>query len=54
MGLLYNSSEQLNEDALTLFASKFIYNEESQLENLLLWNNHLKPPGMKALVKPAE
>ncbi|CAK88506.1 unnamed protein product (macronuclear) [Paramecium tetraurelia] len=54
MGLLYNSSTQLNEKALTLIGQKFIYNEESNCEDLLLYQLHLKVPGVKALTSPAQ
>ncbi|CAD8173660.1 unnamed protein product [Paramecium octaurelia] len=54
VGLLYNSSYQLNEKGLTLIAQKFIYNEESNCEILVLNQLHLKIPGVKALTSPAQ
>ncbi|CAD8097375.1 unnamed protein product [Paramecium sonneborni] len=54
MGLLYNSGTQLNENGLTLLAQKFIYNEESCCEDLLLFQLHFKIPAVKALTKPAQ
>ncbi|CAD8086825.1 unnamed protein product [Paramecium primaurelia] len=54
MGILYNSQTQLNEKGLTLLAEKFVYNEESNCEELLLFQLHFKVPSVKAFIKPAQ
>ncbi|CAD8121707.1 unnamed protein product [Paramecium sonneborni] len=49
MGLLYNSNEQLDVNALQTISSMLIYNESSNLEELILHQCHFKIAGIKAL-----
>ncbi|CAK55641.1 unnamed protein product (macronuclear) [Paramecium tetraurelia] len=51
--LYYNNQEQLSEESLRIIGEKFIYNEQSQLEELTFHQCHLKPPGIQALTEGA-
>ncbi|CAK60705.1 unnamed protein product (macronuclear) [Paramecium tetraurelia] len=51
MGLLYNSSTQLNVNALQIISKMLIYNESSNLEELVLHQCHFKLAGIEALCK---
>ncbi|CAD8043825.1 unnamed protein product [Paramecium primaurelia] len=51
--LYYNNFEQLSEESLRIIGEKFIYNEQSQLEELTFHQCHLKPPGIQALTESA-
>ncbi|CAD8111410.1 unnamed protein product [Paramecium sonneborni] len=51
MGLLYNSHNQLNVNALQIISKMLIYNESSNLEELVLHQCHFKIEGIQALCK---
>ncbi|CAD8095982.1 unnamed protein product [Paramecium primaurelia] len=53
MGLLYNSGTQLSVNALEIISKMLIYNESSNLEELVLHQCHFKPAGIEALCKYA-
>ncbi|CAD8189473.1 unnamed protein product [Paramecium pentaurelia] len=53
MGLLYSSTVKLNRDSLTLLSQRFIYNEQSHVEEMLLYQCQLKREEIEAFCLPA-
>ncbi|CAD8201537.1 unnamed protein product [Paramecium octaurelia] len=53
MGLLYSSTVRLNRDKLTLLSQGFIYNEQSHVEEMLLYQCQLKREEIEAFCQPA-
>ncbi|CAD8110825.1 unnamed protein product [Paramecium sonneborni] len=53
MGLLYSSTVRLNRDSLTLLSQRFIYNEQSHVEEMLLYQCQLKREEIEAFCLPA-